>query len=137
MTDQSKIDLNRERTTFIRFTAVLRGHTKGNITLISAPAKGTPFNSQRFDAGLCACDIIGVCSVIFTTSTHFDSGQDEWTAFKSTVGNGDFGVLNSDQIDLYDVEMEMMKKVGHINPDNRMGFQWWPVQQGIDQLSPG
>ena len=31
--------------------------------------------------------------------------------------------------DLYDVEMEMMKKVGHINPDNRMGFQWWPVQQ--------
>ena len=31
--------------------------------------------------------------------------------------------------DLYDVEMEMMKKVGHINTDNRMGFQWWPVQQ--------
>ena len=35
--------------------------------------------------------------------------------------------------DLYDVEMEMMKKVGHINPDNRMGFQWWPVQQGQGQ----
>ena len=37
--------------------------------------------------------------------------------------------------DLYDVEMEMMKKVGHINPDNRMGFQWWPVQQGIVVLN--
>ena len=37
--------------------------------------------------------------------------------------------------DLYDVEMEMMKKVGHTDPDDRMGFQWWPVQQGIVVLN--
>ena len=47
----------------------------------------------------------------------------------------DDNIIYASVKDLYDVEMEMMKKVGHINPDNRMGFQWWPVQQGIVVLN--